>query len=158
MKAFIIGLLLGVALCVGGVWFINNRNLRVDTRQVGKELGTAATNAKNYVEEKVDSLHLDPAKIKEELSNVGAIIRRKAMDASHAISDATADTAITAKIKGKLLEDKDLSVLSISVNTTDGVVTLSGATSSPENIRKAIQLAWDTDGVRQVVSTIQVKE
>jgi osmotically-inducible protein OsmY len=54
--------------------------------------------------------------------------------------------------------DPDVSALSISVNTTGGVVTLSGTASSSENIRKAMQLAYDTDGVNQVVSTIQVKE
>jgi osmotically-inducible protein OsmY len=36
-------------------------------------------------------------------------------------------------------------------------VTLSGSASSPENIRKAILLAMDTNGVREVVSTLQVK-
>jgi len=110
------------------------------------------------VQEKADSLDLSTTNIKAELARTGAIVRRKASDAGQVVADATADTRITATIKGKLVGDPNLSVLSISVSTTDGLVTMSGAASSPDNIRKAVQLAWETDGVRGVVSTIQVKD
>ena len=40
-------------------------------------------------------------------------------------------------IKAKLVADADLSVLQVSVNTTDGVVTLSGSVSSAEKVAKA---------------------
>jgi osmotically-inducible protein OsmY len=73
------------------------------------------------------------------------------------ITDATADARTTATIKAKLLADPDLSALSISVSTTAGKVTLSGAVTSPEKIAKAIKLAMSVDGVREVVSTLQVK-
>ena len=78
-------------------------------------------------------------------------------EAGHAIADATADARITAAIKAKLVASRDLSALNISVNTTAGVVTLSGHVSSPENISKAMLLAMETDGVREVISTLQVK-
>ena len=55
------------------------------------------------------------------------------------------------------MADKDLSALSISVNTTSGIVTLSGTVSSPEHISKAMLLAMETEGVREVVSTLQVR-
>jgi osmotically-inducible protein OsmY len=57
----------------------------------------------------------------------------------------------------KLAADPDLSVFSISVATTAGRVTLSGTVASPELIGKATALALETDGVREVVSTLQVK-
>jgi hyperosmotically inducible protein len=85
-------------------------------------------------------------------------VRRKTADAGDVMADVAADARITAAIKGKLVADAGLSSLSISVSTTDGLVTMSGAASSPENIQKAVQLAWDTDGVHGVVSTIQVKD
>ena len=78
-------------------------------------------------------------------------------EAGHAIADATADARTTATIKAKLVASRDLSALNISVNTTAGVVTFSGAVSSSEDISKAILLAMETDGVREVVSTLQVK-
>jgi hyperosmotically inducible protein len=73
------------------------------------------------------------------------------------IADATADARITTTIKAKMVADPDLSALSISVSTTDGRVTLSGAVSSPEKIAEAIKLAMGVDGVQEVVSTLQVK-
>ena len=102
-------------------------------------------------------MHLRPEDIKDELARSGQVVRREATEAGHAIADATADARTTATIKAKLVASRDLSALNISVNTTDGVVTLSGAVSSSEHISKAILLAMDTDGVREVVSTLQVK-
>jgi hyperosmotically inducible protein len=84
------------------------------------------------------------------------VVRRKAKEAGQAISDATADARITAAIKGKLVTS-DLPGLSISVNTTAGVVTLSGTVPSAEAISKAMLVAMETDGVKEVISTLQVK-
>lgn len=152
------GLILGVALCGAVVWYYGNHPVPVQARQAGDDLKNAAVETKDYVQEKADSLDLSTTNIKAELARTGAIVRRKASDAGQVVADATADTRITATIKGKLVGDPNLSALSISVSTTDGLVTMSGAASSPDNIRKAVQLAWETDGVRGVVSTIQVKD
>ena len=73
------------------------------------------------------------------------------------MADATADARVTTSIKGKLVADPRLSALSISVNTTDGVVTLSGAVSTREEISKAMLLAMEVEGVKEVISTLQVR-
>jgi len=73
------------------------------------------------------------------------------------LADTTADARITAAIKAKLLGDHDLSAISISVNTTGGIVTLSGTVPTPAAISKAMLLAMETDGVQEVISTLQVK-
>jgi osmotically-inducible protein OsmY len=159
MKAFILGLIFGIALTVAGIWYFGDRHaIRVDADNAGASLQNAAVETKDYVATKADSLNLSPADIKAEMERMGAIVRRKATDAGQAVSDAASDTRITTEIKGKLVADPDLSALSISVSTTDGLVTMSGTASSPANIHKAVKLAWDTDGVRGVVSTLQVKE
>ena len=62
-----------------------------------------------------------------------------------------------SKIKAKLALDKELSALGISVTTTDGRVTLSGNVPSTKHISKAMMLALETDGVREVSSTLKVK-
>ena len=80
-----------------------------------------------------------------------------AREVGAAVTEATVDARITAAIKAKLLTDSDLSALSISVNTTYGVVTLSGMASSYDAIGKAILLALEADGVREVVSTLQIR-
>ena len=95
--------------------------------------------------------------LKEELSRTGQVVREKANKLSSKIADATADPRVTATIKSKLLADSTLSALSISVNTTDGVVTLSGSVKTHEHIKKAMDLALSTDGCDKVISTLQVK-
>lgn len=158
MKAFLVGLILGAVICVAVIWYSGNHPLRTDAQAAGDNIKNAAVETKDYVKEKADSLNLSTTNIKDEMSHIGAVVRQKASDAGHTIADAAADAKITASIKGKLVANSDLSALSISVSTTDGLVTMSGTASSPANIQKAVQLAWETDGVRGVVSTIQVKE
>ena len=148
MKAFFTGLLFGVILLAGGLWYYNEKNPRAHS--VTDDLKGAARDTKDFVADKIGSLNISPDNIKDEMSRFGQVVRNKAKEAGKVIADETSDTRITATIKGKLLADSALSVVKISVNTTDGRVTLSGTASSPENIRKAIQIAWDTDGVKEV--------
>jgi len=91
------------------------------------------------------------------LAKTGQVVRRKAQQAGQAIADATADARITAAIKARLMAARDLPAMSISVNTTGGVVTLSGAVSSAEEVSKAMLVTLETEGVREVISTLQVK-
>ena len=63
----------------------------------------------------------------------------------------------TATIKTKLVGEYRCSAAHINVDTTDGLVTLSGTATSAEEIAKAVRVALDTDGVHKVVSTLQVK-
>jgi hypothetical protein len=156
MKAFFAGLIFGIIILGAVVWYYSDKNARAHAAT--EEFKSAARDTKDFVKEKLGSLNISTDNIKDEMSRLGHVFRDKAHAAGKTIADDTADGRITAAIKGKLLADADLSVIKISVTTTDGRVTLSGTASSPENIRKAIQLAWDTDGVTEVVSTLQVKE
>ena len=110
--------------------------MRVDADHASANLKNAATETKDYVQEKADSLNLSTTNIKDEMSHLGAVIRRKTTAAGHAIADAASDTKITTTIKGKLVADPNLSALSISVSTTDGLVTMSGTASSPRIFRR----------------------
>lgn len=156
MKAFFTGLLFGVILLGGGLWYYSETHPH--SRSVTDDVKNAARDTRDFVADKIQSLNISTDSIKEEMSRFGQVVRNKAKEAGKVIADETADARITATIKAKLLADQNLSSLKISVSTTDGRVTLSGTASSPENIRKAIQLAWDTDGVKEVDSTLQVKE
>lgn len=73
-----------------------------------------------------------------------------------------ADTAITAKVKGtfireKLFGDKDVSAMGVSVETTNGIVHLSGTVDNRTQADNAIKLARSVSGVKKVESTIEVK-
>jgi osmotically-inducible protein OsmY len=67
---------------------------------------------------------------------------------------AIGDAAIVGEIKAKYVMDKDLSARDIHVDCTDGYVTLSGTVASPDLIGKAVVLALDTHGVRNVTAKL----
>lgn len=67
------------------------------------------------------------------------------------------DATITTAVKGNILAEKGLSSFEISVKTTDGIVALTGATSSAESSELAGRVAKQTDGVRRVVNNLTVK-
>jgi hypothetical protein len=157
MRAFIVGFILGAVVLVVAVWYVHGGGNKGSMDDARDRVAAGAKNAEAATKNEMDKLGLTPDNIRDELARSGKVIRRKSEAVGHAISDATADARITAAIKAKLLGDPDLSAVAISVSTTDGCVTLSGSASSPENIRRAMTLAYDTDGVTQVVSTLLVK-
>jgi hyperosmotically inducible periplasmic protein len=70
---------------------------------------------------------------------------------------AVKDTAITTAVKTKFAADDTVSASSISVETTNGVVHLSGTVKSKAEADKAIQIAKKVDGVKKVKSALVVK-
>ncbi|HVM62693.1 MAG TPA: BON domain-containing protein [Verrucomicrobiae bacterium] len=146
MKDFFIGLIVGAFLTAGTGWYFVYA--RKDPR---------VAHAWDAMNAKLTAWHLSSSDIQTELSHTGRVLRRQATDFGAAVSSASSDTAITAKIKAKYALDRDLSVFGISVNTTDGRVTLAGDVASHQQIGKAMMIALDTEGVREVNSTLQVK-
>ena len=150
-------LLIGIIVGAGVVWVYTTKEGRSQARSTGEQIENATKSARDSIQDKLKVLDLRSDDIKDELARTGQVVRRKAREAGQAVADATADARVTAAIKGKLIANRDLSAMSISVNTTAGVVTLSGTVSSPEDISKAMLVAMEMDGVREVVSTLQVK-
>ena len=157
MKAFFT-LIVGLAIGGAAVWFYTIYRDDARVHSAGQKVETVAKSARDAATNELQVLHLRPEDSKDELGRTGQVVRRAATEAGHAIADATADARATAAIKAKLLASRDLSALDISVNTTAGVVTLSGSVASTEHISKALLLAMETSGVREVVSTLQVKQ
>jgi hyperosmotically inducible protein len=157
MKIFV-ALLLGIAVGASAVWFYSTKQGKSAVHTTTDQIDSSTKSARDIIQEKLKMLDLRSEDIKEDLARSGQVVRRKAREVSQAIADGTADARITGKIKSKLVANRDLSAMSISVNTTSGVVTLSGSVSSPEDIGKAVLLAMETDGVREVISSIQVKK
>ena len=67
------------------------------------------------------------------------------------------DAAITAKIKGDILNDPLLKVLQINVTTTNGIVTLSGVVDSKQSIDRAVEIARRVKEVKSVENSLVVK-
>lgn len=69
------------------------------------------------------------------------------------------DLQITAQVKSKLATDVGVSsVTNIAVNTTQGVVTLSGLVDSPDVKTKAEAVANGVPKVARVVDNLQVSD
>lgn len=64
------------------------------------------------------------------------------------------DAAITMRIKAKLLSD---SITGTTVDTTNGVVTLTGSVASEEQKVKAERHAQETEGVKSVKNELVIK-
>jgi osmotically-inducible protein OsmY len=67
------------------------------------------------------------------------------------------DAWITSKVKSEMAVNKSVKARDISVNTSGGVVTLSGTADSWEESNKAAEIARGVKGVKSVENDIQVK-
>ena len=72
-------------------------------------------------------------------------------------SEVMSDSMITAKVKEVFLRDDKVSVLSISVETDNGVVTLTGDVESKSEAHAAVRAAKKVKGVKKVVSKLVVE-
>ena len=153
----VLALLFGALIGAAAVWYYHSESGRAKVQSAAQQVSSAAKSAGETVQEKLRILDLRTNDIRDELARGGQIIRRKARDVGNAVADATADMRTTTAIKAKLVASRDLPAFSISVNTTAGVVTLSGFVRSPEEISKAMLVAMETEGVKEVISTLQVK-
>ena len=69
---------------------------------------------------------------------------------------AVGDAAITSAVKAKFLADTAVSGLKIDVDTSNGVVTLTGNVSSKAEAERAVTMARSTEGVSRVINNLRV--
>jgi len=92
----------------------------------------------------------------QEIKQAGSDTAAAAVDTYHGTKRAVKDTAITAKVKTALHEDKSIGDADIHVRTRAGVVTLRGRVPSRLTAERAEQLAMQTEGVRSVNDRLTV--
>lgn len=143
----LIGVGYGLAVWVSG----QRSEMEKKVEQTGAQVADGVRKATDAVKE---SLNGD--KLRKELEETGKVVRQKATELGDKVADATADTRTTAAVKANLTSALGVDGLKISVATTAGRVTLSGAVESHDQLSKIIHGALETQGVREVVSTIQV--
>ncbi|HSF29736.1 MAG TPA: BON domain-containing protein [Candidatus Tectomicrobia bacterium] len=73
-----------------------------------------------------------------------------AMTGHQTPSAAANDSAITTKVKSNLLADSVVGALAIDVDTTDGVVSLTGFVDNAQERMRVVQLAQAVSGVKRV--------
>jgi osmotically-inducible protein OsmY len=166
MRAFFNGLVLGIIFGAVAFWFIQKKagehpETQQRYEQAAEEGASNVTHAAETMTDalraKLDTLDLNSGQIKDELSHTGQVVRRKAQDIGQAAVNAASDARAVTDIKAKYAMDSSLSVWKISVSCNQGHVKLSGTVSAPEDIGKAVALALEAPGVRDVTSTIQVQ-
>ena len=87
----------------------------------------------------------------------GAEIGERAGQAAAGAQRALTDGSMTAKIKAKMGLDDTVKALNLDVDTVNGVVTVKGVVHSAAEKQRALQLARETEGVRQVVDQVTVR-
>ncbi len=67
------------------------------------------------------------------------------------------DSVITAKVKSALISDKDVKAREIIVTTRKGEVVLSGMVENQNQVDRAVQIASNVEGVKNVSNRLTVK-
>jgi hyperosmotically inducible periplasmic protein len=115
--------------------------------------GTALEQTARDAKEKTEDAAHD-AKVKTEDAAHDAKVKTE--HAAESTGEAITDAAITSEVKTKFLAEPGVSGLSINVDTSDHVVTLSGTVKSKAEADKAMRIARDSKGVKRVISRLKI--
>lgn len=74
-----------------------------------------------------------------------------ATSSRESIGESSEDAAITAKVKSSFQADPLVSASAIGVQTTQGIVHLSGTVNNEQERYRAIQLVQGVAGVREII-------
>ncbi len=157
MKRMIFCFVVGVATGAGGLWYFQQDAGKAQLQHARGQVMTNVQRMATSIKDTVYEVGAEEVKeVKEQLARTGTVVREKARAAGHSIADAAADARITAAVKTRLLAAPGLPSMSINVDTTSGLVTLSGKVETQEQVAQAVKLAIEADGVHKVVSTLQL--
>ncbi|HEY3151963.1 MAG TPA: BON domain-containing protein [Candidatus Binatia bacterium] len=68
------------------------------------------------------------------------------------------DSTITASVKAKLVAEKVANLTRVDVDTTNRVVSLNGIVQSPDQKKRAEELALQVSGVTRVQNNLQIQK
>ena len=120
-------------------------------------LDKAAKKTKEAAKKTVDAVKNTDVKVKDNVPDTKVQIKDDTTPKLEKAERTAADASITSAVKTKLLGDTEVSGLKIDVDTSHGVVTLTGVVGSAAEKAEAIRLAKTTTGVKQVIDRLTVK-
>ena len=86
----------------------------------------------------------------------GATKATVAVAKDRSVGDAVEDAKISAKIKANFIKDGFRALYAkIDVEVIDGRVMYTGVVDSEEDIMKALEIAWNQEGVKEVLNELQ---
>ncbi len=97
-----------------------------------------------------------PSIDQQRVRETGTEIAEGARAAGARVAEVVEDGALTAKIKSKMALDDHVKARDIDVDTSDGLITLTGTLKSEEERERAVQLALQTEGVRTIIDALVV--
>ena len=127
-----------------------------------KKLDTDSNAQLNATEFKNDKFFTEGHFAKADIDSNGSLtedeyVNYKSSAQKQAASRVTSDSVITTKAKAKLLAEKDLKSLQISVKTFNGTVILSGFVDDEISKLKAETIVSKVEGVKSVKNSLVVK-
>lgn len=99
-------------------------------------------------------LSIDTTAARERGAEIGEQAARAVATAGASLDEGR----LTAKIKAKMVLDDLVKARTIDVTTTGSTVTLSGTVNSRAERERAVALAKETEGVRQVTDRLVVRQ
>ncbi len=88
----------------------------------------------------------------------GAAVGATVVAQDRPVKTAISDSAIQASVNRKLLEFDVKVYQRVDIEVVEGRVLLTGIVPNPENRIDAARLAWQADGVAEVINEIEVKD
>ena len=102
----------------------------------------------------IDMPTIDQQRVRE----TGTEIAEGARAAGARVAEVVEDGALTAKIKSKMALDDHVKARDIDVDTSDGLITLTGTLQSEAEHERAVQLTLETQGVRTIIDALVVSD
>lgn len=88
----------------------------------------------------------------------GAAVGATVVAQDRPVGEAVADTKIHASIDRKLFEHNVDIFQQVDISVTEGRVLLTGIVPQPQDRIDAARIAWQADGVQEVINEIEVKD
>ncbi len=88
---------------------------------------------------------------------VKEVINNVSVGKSLSFGQQTTDTAITTKLRTRLIADSDISSINYSIETENGIVYLMGIAQNQAEIDRVTAHARDINGVKNVISYVTIK-
>jgi hyperosmotically inducible protein len=117
--------------------------------QAAKETAVQIARSTEGVASVVDNLTITMAGADRSLGDATAATAGR-------MGDVANDAMITSSLKTKFLADPDVAALKIDVDTTNGIVTLTGNVKTAAERDEALRIARETEGVKSVVDRLKV--
>ena len=134
-----------------------HRNVRATKTDVDVKDGivTLSGEASSMAQKELTTEYAQDVEGVKEVKNEMAVAKTPAQP-SETIGEKIDDASVTAQVKSSLLSHRSTSAIKTKVNTTEGVVTVSGIAKNAAEKSLVTKLATDINGVNSVINNMTI--